>query len=166
MLMGTSERIVRRIGRRIVASNLTGELHDASGTDDRLVLKRHPITAVSEVRVDGTAIAAASYASDDDAGILYRRNEDDPDATSDVWPRGRRHIAVDYSSGYVSVPEDLVTATVLQAASLWRLSVPGGNRLGQRGTILDAGGSAQFLTGPWAPGVLQMIDNWRQSVVA
>ncbi|MBR23357.1 MAG: hypothetical protein CMF57_13120 [Leifsonia sp.] len=160
IISGVSTRVKARTSRSIVSAAVSAEIHDGNA-DDTLVLRRRPVTTVAEVRIDGAAIAAASYQIEPDAGILYRRDEDTPAADASTWDAGRRNISVDYTAGYLTVPEDLVLAATKQAAYEFRNSQPGGNRIGERGTILDAGGSATYLVGPWAPGVLEVLEQYR-----
>ncbi len=160
IISGVSTRVKARTSRSIVSAAVSAEIHDGHA-DDTLVLRRRPVTTVAEVRIDGAAIAAASYHVDTDAGILYRRDEDTPAAAASTWDAGRRNISIDYTAGYLTVPEDLVLAANKQVAYEFRNSQPGGNRIGERGTILDAGGTATYLVGPWAPGVLEVLEQYR-----
>jgi len=143
----------------VIEDTFTDERYSAAGNDARLVLRRRPLTAVTAVRVDGVVQNAATYERGDAGGLLYRRPTGDVYGV-DPWPEGFRHIGVDYSAGYASVPSDLEQATVVQAAFAWKQTKLGGNRIGDRGTVLDAGGSAQYLTGAWAPGVRETLDHW------
>ena len=165
ILEGVDQRIKRYIGRDVESATYSAELHDATGTDDALRLKHWPIISVSAVSIEGTALASAEYQIDKPAGVLYRRNATDSTSTA-VWDEGRRNISATYTAGYATVPADLREATITQSAYAWRQSRPGGNRIGDRGTVLDAGGSVSYLTGPWAPGVLQTLEAWRGRNVA
>lgn len=162
IIAGVSKRAQRHMGRTIVSSSIVGEIHDgALPEEDRLLLLRHPITAIAEIRIDGVVLAAANYQFDAASGIVYRRDPDTPSADADDWDSGRRNIAVDYTQGYAAIPEDLIDAATKQAAYVWKQSTPGGARLGERSVLLDGGGSGEYLTGPWATGVLGVLDSYR-----
>ncbi|MCI0344824.1 MAG: hypothetical protein L0221_05175, partial [Chloroflexi bacterium] len=161
IISGVSERIQRRIGRRIVEASVAGEVHTGRGAG-ALVLLRRPVTTVTDVRIQGVSIASSSYKVDGHAGILHRVAASDAYAEAE-WDDGFRNIAVDYTAGYAIVPEDLALAATLQAAYVYGKR---GARVGERGQVIDVGGSSQYLTGPWAPGVLETIDTWREEKVA
>lgn len=156
LIAGASAKIRAYTGRDLVESAVVDERYDGRGREV-LVLRGRPVSAVSEVRIDGVAIAASTYELDVDGGLLYRRSASDP-YTPDVWPWGNRNVAVDLTRGYATIPEDLVLAATKQVAFEYAAR---GSRIRERGEVLDAGGSAQFLTGPWAPGVLSVLDAYR-----
>lgn len=156
LIAAASARIEARIHRRIAAAAYAGETHD--GGRPRVVLRHYPVASLDEVRLEGVALDPSGYALDAGAGILERR-DGDPYAAG-VWPCGRGILAVDYSAGYAVIPEDLAEAATLQAYYLWTQTKAGGHRFAQRGEILDPGGTAQYLVGPWAPGVPEILAAW------
>jgi hypothetical protein len=160
IIAGQSAAMASYMHRAIVEQTITGERHDGRGTD-RLVLREFPVTSVAEVRLDGTAVAAATYELGSDSGLLYRRDG----LEAGCFDLGRRNWQVDYTAGYATVPEDLAEAATRQAGTVWLSAEPGDNRLGTRGSVLDVG-SVQYLTGPWAPGVAAVMDAYRRREAA
>ena len=61
---------------------------------DCLLLAQRPVTAVSSVSVDGTAIDSDDYVFT--AGGKLLRNK------CDVWRKGRQNVAVTYTAGYAT----------------------------------------------------------------
>ena len=157
LISGQSARIQAYLHRYVIQQTITGEIHHGHGRE-KLVLDEWPVSAVSEVREDGDAIDAATYELDTAKGILYARQN----GNASVWSKGSRNYAVDYTAGYATTPDDLVDAATKQVVYVFRQSQPGGNRLGERGAVLDPGGSAQYLTGPWATGVLETLKLHRE----
>ncbi len=125
------------------------------------MLREFPVTAVSEVREDGTALDAADYERAENSGILYARANGNPS----VWSEDSRNLEVDYTAGYAIIPESLAFAATLQVAHSFQQAVPGGGRLGLRGAPLDAGGTPQYTAGPWAPTVERRLEPWRDLAV-
>jgi len=155
LVAGVSDRMGDWMRREILSTAYTVEVHDARGFP-ALVLRHRPIVSVEEVRIEGVAIAAATYQADAASGILYRRAASDP-YSEDVWPWGSRTIEVDYTAGFATVPASLGLAATKQVAFEFAMR---GHRIRDRGTVLE-GGSAQYLTGPWAPGVLDVMQRYR-----
>lgn len=155
ILVGTSAKIQTYIGRSIIQKVVTGEKYDGPGAD-QLILDRYPVTAVS-VTEDGVVLPAAAIDADERSGVVYRRTDDGAEPA--CWTTGRRCISVDYTSGFATIPEDLVEQALKQAAYEWKQS--DGKRAGLRSQILDSGGTAEYLTGPWAPGVDATLRSWR-----
>lgn len=158
IVAGVSARIQSAIGRTIIETAITAEKHSREHFSPELVLRRRPVTTVDAVRVDAVALAASGYLVDDEAGILHRRYN----GAARDWEIGTLHLEVDYTAGYAVIPEDLAHAATLQAAYTYQKR---DSRIHERGELLDAGGSAQYLTGPWAPGVLDILAGWREARV-
>jgi uncharacterized phiE125 gp8 family phage protein len=158
LIAGESARIQRYLRRYIVQQTITAEIQSGHGREI-LALRERPVTAVTEVREDGVALASSKYELDGDEGILYARTDGNPD----VWTEGSRNFEIDYTAGYASPPDDLVDAATIQVADTFRQTTPGGDRLGVLGAPLDAGGSPQYITpAAWAPGVLQRLALFRE----
>jgi len=155
LIAGVSKRCQIEMARDILAADIVAELHDGDGCSDCLQLRQWPVTnaAAVVVRILGVVMPSTDYQVVADRAWLVRAKS----GASTPWPRGRLSIEVDYPFGFADVPEDLALAATTQTAYVFRQTGWGGGRLGERGTILDLGGSAQFLTGEWAPGVHEAL---------
>lgn len=146
------------LGRQIESAAVTAEIHDGNGLDDFLILAEWPVTAVSAVSISGTALTASDYEIDGSDGILFYK----PGGTGfAAWPEGRRNISVTYTAGYASVPEDLALAAAKQAVYEVKLTSVLGSRLGDRSTITEDGGTAQYVIAGWITGVADVLDAYR-----
>lgn len=142
--------IKRYLGRQIESAAITGETHDGDGLSDYIVLSDYPVTAVASVTLSGVALASGDYSAESLTGRLFYR----PGGSSYApWPEGRRNIVVTYTAGYATVPADLALAATMQAAYEVKLSIVQGGRLGDRSTILQDGGTAQYVIAGWYPGL-------------
>jgi hypothetical protein len=96
------------IGRDIVQGTTTEKI-DGHGLDS-IFTQRFPITNITSVTEDGTALVEdtdfESVNSDLNQGRLVRISGTKPIA----WSSGRRNIAITYDHGYVTIPPGLVTA--------------------------------------------------------
>jgi hypothetical protein len=168
LIAGVSKRCQMAMDRTILATAIAAELHEGDGADDLLQLRQFPIVSppapvVRQLTVAGPVVVdAASYRLLPERGWILRATN----GSRTPWPSGRANLEVDYTAGYAAVPEDLAQAATMQVAYLWRQTKAGGNRLGERGTILELGGTAAYLTGEWAPGVLEALLAHRDVRVA
>lgn len=159
LIAGVSKRCQIEMDREILSTAITAEIHEGDGADDLLQLRQFPIVSspapvVRQLTAAGAVVVdAASYRILPERGWILRA----VNGSSTPWPSGRANLEVDYTAGFATVPEDLAQAATMQVAYLWRQTKAGGNRLGERGTILELGGTAAYLTGAWAPGVLEAL---------
>lgn len=155
IIAGTSQRMQGYMSRSIVQTAITAEKHDGKGRDT-LTLLEFPVIVPPAVAVteNGDTVATTEYEVDEAAGQLIKVK----DGVAGEWTPGRRNYSVDYTAGYATVPEDLAFYATLQAAYLYGKK---GTKIEDRGTILDPGGSSSVLTGPWAPGVRECLDQYR-----
>jgi hypothetical protein len=150
--------IKKYLGRQIETAAITGEYYDGNGIDDFIVLSDYPVTAVASVAIDGTTLSSGSYAFDSATGRLFYK----PGGSSyGAWPAGRRNILVTFTAGYASVPGDLALAATKQCVYEAKLSNVQGGRLGDRSTIMQDGGTAQYVIAGWYPGVQEVLDAYR-----
>ncbi len=147
------------LGRQIESAAVTAEIHDGNGRDDFIVLTESPATAISSVAISGTALSVSDYELDGANGIVFYRPGG---AGYAPWPAGRRNVSVTYTAGYSIVPADLALAATKQAAYEAKLSIVHGGRLGDRSTILQDGGVAQYVVSPWVTGVLDTLERYRR----
>lgn len=163
LIAGVSKRGQIVMGRAVVSTALVAELHEGDGASDVIQLREFPVIVPPAVVVRhlGTVVPSTDYQVVADRGWLVKAKS----GASSPWPTGRLGIEVDYTAGFADVPEDLVKAATTQVAYEFLQTAHGGNRLGDRGTILDAGGSASYLVGEWAPGVHEAFLARRSWVV-
>jgi len=150
--------IKRYLGRQIESASIASETVDGNGIDDFVVLSDWPVTAVATVVLAGTTLSSSYYAFDATGRLYYKPGGSD---AYGAWPLGRRNLVVTYTAGYSSVPADLAMAATKQAAQEAKLSAVQGGRLGDRSTILQDGGTAQYVVATWATGVQDVLDTYR-----
>ena len=97
-----TEQIEADTNRIYVSRSITETRSGDGGT--RLELRRYPVTAVTSVTLDGTAIAAADYALDAEGGILELQA-----GTFSATEPG--NLVIVYTAGYAraSVPKRVLT---------------------------------------------------------
>ena len=155
-IAGVSVSWQRYMRRLIVSTAIVGEKH--SGGQNAITLRQFPaIAGTLVIAEDGAAISSGDFELEAATGIVYRL----AGGFVDRWARGIRNVSIDYSSGFASVPEDLQLYATQQVIQIFRQSKQGGNRIGERGTILDTGGSSQYLIGPYIPGAQEVLDRYR-----
>jgi hypothetical protein len=90
-------------------SLVTGDHVVLSPACGRVLLPELPVVAVSAVSLAGTVLDPAAYGFEAATGELLRF---DPLATPPPWPiwwdSGFRNVAVTYTHGYATLPDDLV----------------------------------------------------------
>jgi hypothetical protein len=89
---------------------------DGNGTSS-LLLPAAPVTAVSEVEVDGEVLVDGTDYSWSADGYLRR-------LSCLVWPDSLRCITITYSHGYAEIPEDIQEVVIDQARALYAI-LPG-----------------------------------------
>lgn len=106
-----SEFLETECGRNFKSANYT-EVHSGR-KQNTILLQNFPVTAFSEVMVDGSGlftdptrvVPAASFAiTDDQNTITYLNN---------VFPNGYANVRIKYTAGFAVIPSDL------QEAALW-----------------------------------------------
>jgi hypothetical protein len=98
-------------------SLVTGDHVVLSPACGRVLLPELPVVAVSAVSLAGTVLDPAAYGFEAATGELLRF---DPLATPPPWPiwwdSGFRNVAVTYTHGYATLPDDLVNVCARVAA--------------------------------------------------
>ena len=137
----TSDRMQRWMERNIEGEVVTGEKRSSAGLYE-LTVNGYPIKSIEEVRVYGSAVASVDF--DVASGSIFQTTSDGVVLS---WPQGIRHIEVDYTYGYASVPLDLQDAATRQVAWDFSLSKQDNQaRLGLSGTVLATGGTSDYDT--------------------
>lgn len=127
IINGVCSIIEGRTGKFLIVRTAIVEYHD--GGDETVVLRHYPVTTVTQVLEDSTALTAATqYDYYPDTGVLYRMTTADDDVA--VFTSGRRKVKVTYNAGYgtqtvsggevtaIVLPTDPVHARQLEAARL------------------------------------------------
>jgi hypothetical protein len=95
------------------SSTYEGETYDGTGAT-QLAPRNRPITAVASVTIGNTEIGASGgYGKsgfDFDEKFIY--------LTGYAFDRGRRNVFIDYTAGFVVLPDDIVTGTLITAQAL------------------------------------------------
>lgn len=113
---------------------------------DRLLLPAAPVTAITSVTVDGTALAAGTdYRVRKDAGILRRMG-------GAVWPDWAE-VDVVWSHGYDPIPDDIAEVVTDQARTIYRVQ-PGVQTVQAGGESITYGVQAAVgVTAQWSAAV-------------
>lgn len=158
LISGVSSAMQKWIGHRIVDTSHTDEYHSGNGWQSELILNHRPITTTDTMVVeqDDVEVSSALYTQDLEAGIVY--------LDDGYWTNGNRNYKVTYSSGYTSIPDDLVMAATAQVIFEYRQSNPGGNRLGIGANADASGGSTPYYEYNWLPMVKAIMAEYRRKV--
>lgn len=111
-LIAAAQGHIEREAQRPLESASRTETFDAPSTPD-IWLTHTPITTITSVTVDGTALAAGAYSHDPETGRLTRVSNGRPRAWSTYKVQS---VVVVYMGGYSTVPEDLVDVCARAAA--------------------------------------------------
>jgi len=159
IIAGVSKAMQNWMGRAIVDTSYTDEIHSGNGWQDTLALNHRPVTSTDSfvVKLDDVEVSNTLYTKDDDAGLLY--------LISGQWTRGSRNYKVSYSAGYTSVPDDLVMAATIQCRHEFNQSQPSAtNRVGIHSNADATGGSTVYVPGGFLPEVLEIMRPYRRVV--
>ena len=100
------------VGMSTLTQQTITEYHDIlDNTENEVRLRNFPVSSVTEVEDDGSAVAATKYYLDTDVGYV-RHN-----TVGSYFTTGFQKVKVTYVAGFSSIPSDLsYAATVLAAA--------------------------------------------------
>ena len=145
---------------RTIASTLTAGTYSGNGWDHRILLRHWPVLSVpaATVTLDDTALDAADFNIVLGMGELVYTPSGDPPSP---WPAGLWNVVCTYQYGYAATPPALEGAVTEQVVWELKRTAPLGGRLCERSTIVE-GATAQYSTGPWAPGVLDVLKSYRR----
>ena len=161
LIAAVSERMQRHMGREIGSTVYTDERHSASGVRDVVQLRHWPLVGAPTVVVSGEAVDAADLDYEADTAWLYNGEPGSPRA----WPAGRRHIAVSYTAGWATIPEDLVAAATTQVVWEYKTTGAKGDRLRERQTVIDDVNTT-YMVDAWEPSVLATMAHYRRRELA
>lgn len=157
LISAASERIKRYLRRDLVPATYTDQELDGPGTL-ALRLPQYPVTAISAVTLEGSALAGTDYSLEASSGLLYYTPGGGDPAP---WPRGRRNVTVTYDAGFAALPADLMLAATITVVWDYKRTGAGGSRLGDRASVVGDD-TAQFLVDPWAPDALAILRGFRR----
>lgn len=121
-----SDLVERYLGRGDLTSASATEGYDALG-QLYLILRRYPVTAISSITIDGTALAATDYKllKNGRNGLVQRigtafTGEITRSYANVRWPDGGdpERIQITYTAGYATSPLDLEQAAI-ESCTLW-----------------------------------------------
>ena len=133
-----SDTIETRLGRTILSANYTDEVHD--GGKRAVTLDNFPVTAISSIAVDGTALGTDDYTLKAKSGIIRM-------ASGYNFAGGPGDILVSYTAGYTTAPGDLKRAVTQLVALEFYLSGHGRKALAKRSES-TGDGSTTYERGP------------------
>lgn len=140
-----------RIGRDIIQTNYDTRFNGWGG--DRWPTPQYPILSVTSITIgpfNSTPVplsATTDYWFDEDMIYLVGR----------CFTRGQGNCRIQYTAGYLVVPEDLDQAV----AELVAFAYKERDRLGVTSKNLAAGESINYITKEASSRVLSAFDNWR-----
>jgi uncharacterized phiE125 gp8 family phage protein len=107
----------------------TNDMYDGNGTK-WLNLKNYPVQSVSQVQVNGVTIDPANYVIKNETGVLCRIGPYPNTFTglsisrfSSLWNQGDYNIAVSYTAGFATIPDDLAHACRVYVKSIYNSDV-------------------------------------------
>lgn len=113
LIARASAAITSYIGAPVLAGSYR-ETVEAGHGQAYLILTRTPVTTVTGVTVDGTALAAGGWRLDAASGLLARTS----DSRSRPWET-RAVVVVEYDAGYAEAPADIQQAALTLIAAAW-----------------------------------------------
>lgn len=153
ILDGVSDRMERWIVQPITVTAYTEEPHMA-GPYPEIVLNFGPVTAVSAVDENGTALSASDYRIDDLQSLTRLTNS----GTPQLWIG---QVLVSYSAGYATLPDSLSHASVTQAAFEYKQSKLGGSILGLSNRSPESGDGVGYVPLEFLPSVIEAMKPFR-----
>ena len=121
-----SDTVEKRLQRIIKSAAYTDEQHD--GGKKKVLLKNIPVTAISSISIDDTALSSEYYTYDEDSGIIRLK-------TGYAFDGGPGSIEVSYTGGFDedSIPGDLKRTVTQLVALEYYLSGRGRKALAKKG---------------------------------
>jgi hypothetical protein len=114
LLISAASNAIEKRCRRIFASGTVTETHSGNSLS-RVWLNRPPITSITSVAVDGTALDNTDgygWGYNADTGELFRGNGRGDMRFASVFPGGSGNVSVVYVGGYATIPPDIKVACI------------------------------------------------------
>lgn len=145
-----------RLGRTLTSAAYT-DVYDGNGRRT-LYLRHDPVTAVSSITRDGAAVEFGMTAVWPPATAVLTDGMALTLTDDTVWTLGVANVIVSYTAGWVTPPDDLVTAGALWVVQLFRTGRRFPVSAESRGSLSDQGGEM--------PGyVSYAIDTWKRDAL-
>jgi hypothetical protein len=109
LITAASDWVERYCQREFTQATVTETISPAGVA--RLILRRPPVTSITSVTLDDTALAATEYVLDPDGMTLWR-GEAGSGRRRSAWPAGVGSLVVVYVGGYATIPAQVKLATV------------------------------------------------------
>jgi hypothetical protein len=153
LISALSAAVVKELPGVALASGNVNETRDGHG-GSRLMLRQAPVTGVSSITVDGTAIPAAtgplvSGFVFDGLSITLRGY---------AFTLGVQNVELSYTAGYAAVPADLAQAVIEWAALRYKER----EHIGQTSKALGDGQTVAYWVKDMPEFVRRMLDNYRR----
>ncbi len=145
------------------------EKYDGDG-QTKLWLRHRPITAVASLEINEVAVQAA--ADSISAGFLFDKDQlyivqgtNVPAGSflfTDRFPRGQQNISVTYTAGrtFALTPKSLISAHRKQVAFEYKER----DRIGEKSKTLGPDQNISYNLDEWAPGVLRVLQRYKNVV--
>lgn len=143
-LKAASRRFRGAVRHPVAAASTSTLVLDGNGRES-ILLPAAPVTAVSAVALDGTALVEGTDFQWSADGYLRR--------LGGLWPGRLRCLEVTYSHGYAEIPEDIQEAVIDQARAMYRVQ-PGVQTIQAGGESITYGAQASVgVTSQWSQAV-------------
>lgn len=166
---GVDQRFYDFLGSDFATQAYTSEKYDGNG-QTKLWLRHRPITAVASLEINEVAVQAA--ADSISAGFLFDKDQlyivqgtNVPVGSvlfTDRFPRGQQNISVTYTAGFTFAltPKSLISAHRKQVAHEYKER----DRIGEKSKTLGPDQNISYNLDEWAPGVLQVLQRYKNVV--
>lgn len=115
--------------RSFYTTTYENEYYDGNNTR-YLNLNNYPVSAITQVMVNGVVIDPSNYIVKNPSGVLARIGPYPNTFTglsmsrfNTVWNRGDYNIQVSYTAGYDPIPEDLALACKMYVAAIYKADI-------------------------------------------
>ncbi len=156
-LEGVSRGMQEWMGQKIVLTVHTFERHFPTGLNSAIVLKDGPLASIEEIRSNGAILDTANYRLED--GRILRRVSG---GVRMNWIQNTE-IEVDYTSGFLVVPNDLVDACTQETVRRWLQTVKaGGGGAHVESSSPETGDVEALITDGFMPQTIETMRHYRR----
>ena len=131
LILATDQKCKSYCKKDFELTTYTNQKLDGTGTN-HLLLPQYPIDSISSIYDDinrdwgsNTLLSVDDYIYDSASGIITLTD-------GSVFTKGDKNIKITYSSGYTSIPDDLVLSCEMFTAYMYKQSDYGGSRFGKQ----------------------------------
>lgn len=150
LITSASRFILTECARTSIVPTTYTDLLDGADTD-RIMLRRYPVTAVTALNINGSAIAAAPALSSGNAsdGYVFQQWDGIPPGRAQLlyyrggyFPRGKQNIGVTFSCGYLVANEMQAVSGSANPEYSACVAAPYGHWSTDKGVTYSSNGSA------------------------